>query len=123
MAFSEEMIEKVWLKAPTYSTNPKWAKDACGAWICKDSYGKDSEYGWTIDHIYPKALGGDDSEINLRPLHFANNKSKAHDFPYYDAAITSEVGGNIKLNHFKSIYKELFDKLKALYHFNINYPY
>lgn len=34
-----------------------------------------SAYGWEMDHIVPKALGGSDDYTNLRPLHHFMNAS------------------------------------------------
>jgi len=35
-----------------------------------------SRFGWTIDHILPKARGGTNALKNLRPLHWLNNAAK-----------------------------------------------
>ena len=50
--FSAEEIEQVWEKAlPQPRNNPDlFRKDYAGAWIRKDAYGEESEYGWEIDH-------------------------------------------------------------------------
>jgi hypothetical protein len=73
MSFSDETIRAVWQKG-TQTTNAKWKKDQCTAWIKWDDYGnRDSEYGWEIDHITPVADGGKDDLSNLRPLHWKNN--------------------------------------------------
>jgi len=76
MAWSEEMIQKVWEKAKKVENfNPdEWRKDECGAWIGRNKYGnRDSQYGWEIDHISPD---GADILSNLRPLQWENNVDK-----------------------------------------------
>ena len=59
-------------------------KDACGAWIQRSEYGNhNSQYGWDVDHVLPRALGGGNEDVNLRPMQWQNNLAKADDFPYY----------------------------------------
>ena len=43
-------------------------KDCCGAWIVKNEYGKQSPFGWEIDHVYPQVKGGDSNIYNLRTV-------------------------------------------------------
>lgn len=51
--------------------------DACGALIEWERYGDTaSKYGWEIDHIIPKSLGGTDAVTNLQPLQWQNNRAK-----------------------------------------------
>lgn len=95
MSFNENIIEAVWNKARKIPNNDKWRKDACGAWIYKDSYGLTSDGGWEIDHIYPKSMGGSDSLNNLQPLHWENNRGKGDNYPKYSCAITSKGTENV----------------------------
>ena len=69
--FSAEEIEQVWEKAlPQPRNNPDlFRKDYAGAWIRKDAYGEESEYGWEIDHVLPLSKGGTHDISNLLPLH------------------------------------------------------
>lgn len=76
MAFSEEIIQKVWEKGTIVpnSDKEKWRKDQCSAWINRNQYGnRNSIYGWEIDHITPISNGGGDELSNLRPMQWQNN--------------------------------------------------
>lgn len=76
MAFTEEIIQKVWEKGEVVPNNDKnnWRKDQCGAWIGRKQYGnRNSNYGWEIDHITPVSDGGTDELSNLRPMQWQNN--------------------------------------------------
>lgn len=80
MAFTDDIIERVWKKATIVQNNEstKFRKDQCGAWIARNQYGnRDSDYGWEIDHITPISKEGKDILSNLRPLHWENNLSKS----------------------------------------------
>jgi len=45
-----------------------WRLDAAGNRIRKASYGTQGKYGWEVDHIIPKALGGPDHPANYQAL-------------------------------------------------------
>lgn len=54
--------DEVWKKGEPSNKPDKWRKDHYGAWIKYNQYGKDSDYGWVVDHT-----------DNLRPLHYKTN--------------------------------------------------
>ena len=78
-SFDDATVQAVWEKGTVVPNRDKvfWRKDACGALIFRTYHGNtNSEYGWEIDHIYPKSkLGSSDLE-NLQPLQWENNRHK-----------------------------------------------
>lgn len=78
MAYSESLVQQVWERARAYSEidSGMWREDECGAWICRDHYGRDdSEFGWKIVNI---SAGAGDGAENLRPLHHSNSYDVAN---------------------------------------------
>ena len=57
-------------------------KDICGNWMRFDEHAKESDYGWEIDHILPRSLGGMSYIGNLQPLYWRNNRLKAETYPW-----------------------------------------
>jgi len=82
-AFDEAMVEAVWQKGDIDPGFPAdvFRKDICGATIHRQRHGQQVQWGWEIDHIRPVSEGGTDSIINLRPLHWANNRAKGDNYP------------------------------------------
>ena len=98
MAWSKEMIVKVWEKAFTVNgcDANEYRKDFTGAWIKFDQYGKTTnEFGWEIDHQNPIANGGSDLLGNLIPLQWENNRTKGDDYPKFKTSISSEGKKNV----------------------------
>lgn len=118
MTYSNEDIERIWQTARIVEGMDARMvrKDPCGAWIVRDKFGMpDNEYGWEIDHIFPRALGGDDNPVNLRPMHCANNRSKGDSYPSYIVAVTSDGKENIAVRRVLKVNKAKREVLDALY--------
>ena len=64
-----------WSKARLIPGWPSYRQDCDGRWICWSDYGKNGTYGWQIDHILPRSLGGSDLDHNLRARHWLGNTS------------------------------------------------
>ncbi|MFA7450573.1 MAG: HNH endonuclease signature motif containing protein [Bacteroidales bacterium] len=116
--FNDEIKNKVWEKGiieEGYDSNV-FRKDPCGAWIIKSEYGnQNSKFGWTIDHILPEALGGDDNLLNLRPMHWKNNIVKGDDYPIYKAVVQSKSNDNIQVNIQFTINEKTQARIDELY--------
>ena len=94
--------------------------DDCGAILKKSEYGKETDFGYTIDHMFPISKGGDDNIENLRLLHWKNNKLKGDDFPTfsYDTARTLENNAfrnESMLRARPTFAYDLLAKLRSLY--------
>ncbi|MFD0963239.1 HNH endonuclease signature motif containing protein [Pseudofulvibacter geojedonensis] len=96
--FSEDIINSVWEKAEIVNEGSKneWRQDYAGAWINKNQYGEESDYGWEIDHANPVSNGGGDELANLMPLNWRNNRTKSDDYPSFKTSVTSDGNKNIE---------------------------
>lgn len=115
--FTEDKIDLVWEKAKIIDGHDatKYRQDAAGAWIQRDEYGTEGNFGWEIDHIFPEALGGNENLANLQPLQWENNRTKADNFPSFSTSVSSD-GTNYTKNDQDWRFKDIFiDALKKLY--------
>ena len=74
-------VSKVWQKSKKIrGKSPNlYRKDPYGNVMYRNSYGKDSNLGWEIDHIRPKSKGGSDATRNLQALNTGINRCKGAD--------------------------------------------
>ena len=118
MSFSEEVKKQVWKKGSVISGYDEnlVRKDCCGAWIVWNKYGdRNDDYGWEIDHVYPKALGGEDDIENLRPMNWKNNESKGDDYPSYTASVKADGTMNVENLIQRTVNSTLQELIKRLY--------
>ena len=114
---TEETIERVWQRAGIMDgfDADMYRRDACGALIMRDKYGKVNPFGWEIDHIYPESRGGDDNIDNLRALHYMNNRSKRDDYPSYTATMTFDGQKNVEKVRNLTVNEQTRKKLQDIY--------
>ena len=76
---TKKQIQDTWEEAKSIRSkdNDVWRKDKYGNKIRFGSYGTQGEYGWEIDHKNPKSKGGGDTDKNLQPLHWEENRKKS----------------------------------------------
>ena len=97
MDISEAKLQQVWERAKeVYGYDAtKYRQDFAGAWIAYDEYGKQTDFGWNIDHKLPHAKGGTDALNNLWPLHWRNNMAKGDNYPNFTTIVSSNDRTNI----------------------------
>lgn len=95
---SKFVLYRVWNKAKAITGfDPDiWRKDFAGAWIRRDAFGKQGKYGWVIDHLKPKSIGGTDDLDNLNALHWMNNEEKGISYPEFCTSLSSDGNRNIE---------------------------
>lgn len=115
--FSEKQKQDAWSKAKVvegYDEN-KYRQDSAGAWMQRDLYGQEVDYGWEVDHMFPESLGGDKNPANLQSLHWNNNRTKSNDFPDYKTAISSKDNSNINKEESWRFVDSFIRNLKEIY--------
>lgn len=82
--FADPIVQAVWLKATPIASVDKNTnrKDICGKEIRLLEYGRQTPYGWEIDHKKPVAKGGGDELENLQPLYWETNREKTDTYPW-----------------------------------------
>lgn len=115
---NEDTIQEVWDRARTMEgfDPAMYRKDACGALIMRDKYGRTNPFGWEIDHVYPVSRGGDDQIENLRAFHYLNNRSKRDDYPSYTSSVTFNGMENIAKAKSLTVNEVLRQRISQLYH-------
>lgn len=128
MEYSEEELDIIWTKARSVSKEEDAKgrkKDVCGAWIERDKHGKEGDYGWEVDHIFPKIKAEENgiapelyNDIkNLRPLHHENNGSegKGDNYPKYTSKITAEGDVNIVKEQQYTVNEDVQKEIEELF--------
>lgn len=123
---NEELKDIVWQSACTIKgyTPSRIRQDACGAWIAYDDFNNyESMFGWEIDHIYPvlklEQLGVSkelwDNPLNIRALHWKNNRSKSSSYPMYTSAVIGYGDTNMEQQNVFWVSDPLQDSLRTLF--------
>lgn len=126
MEYSEEKKLYFWNLANTVEGEDpsKVRRDASGAIIHFEDYcNRDSEYGWEIDHVYPRHSLFEagvpveliNDEKNLRAINWKNNVSKGSDYPVYNTVVTAEGNSNIERCGTRVVNVETQKELSELY--------
>ncbi len=105
---NQERIDAVWAKAKKIrGESPDiYRRDSKGNRIRYASYGKQGDFGWEIDHIYPRAKGGQSSLSNLQPLQSKENKR-----------ISDKTKNKVTMSVIKNIYPiamDVYEERKTL---------
>ena len=99
-------------------------QDACGALIAYDDFNNHgSMFGWEIDHVYPihklKMLNVPEylwnNPLNLRALHWKNNRSKGTSYPMYISAVIGYGDTNMEQQNVFWVSDPLQDSLRHLF--------
>lgn len=116
----DSIVQSVWEKGIVVEgfDSSQIRKDSCGAFIVRTQYkNRNSDYGWEIDHVYPKSKGGDDNLVNLRPIQWENNVKKGDSFPDYETSVIGQENANIRTEGHYTVNQHLIEQLRQLYHF------
>lgn len=120
--FTDDKINAVWEKAKKIDgyDSDKYRQDVAGAWMQRDKYGKEENYGWEVDHMFPESLGGNENTANLQALQWENNRTKADNFPSYSTLVSSEGNKYIKKDQNWKFTDSFIATLKQIYPNNKN---
>ena len=85
MNLLEDLKRAAWAKtSPVSGQMNAWEfrKDCLGNLVRYNDYGKrHSPFGWELDYIKPRQLGGTTNPENLRALHWKSNAAKSDVVP------------------------------------------
>jgi 5-methylcytosine-specific restriction endonuclease McrA len=76
LPWTEQKKIAAWTACRTYLDWPPidWRIDRFGYLIRRSDHGKQTEYGWEVDHVVALALGGADTLDNVEALHWRKNR-------------------------------------------------
>ncbi|MCL4709574.1 HNH endonuclease [bacterium] len=83
-SIEESTKRRIWEKGTLIQgySEDIWRHDIYGSVMKYDEHGNTrSQYGWEIDHIMPRAKGGQTTWNNLQPLQWENNRRKGDSYP------------------------------------------
>lgn len=126
MDYTEEQKREYWERTSSVDgEDPQQVRrDASGAIIHYSKYkDRNSDYGWEIDHIYPKSLLEEakvpeeliNDPHNLRPMNWKNNVSKGCDYPSYTTVLTALGSKNVEKKGTRVVNADIQEDLKELY--------
>jgi len=85
MNLLEDLKRAAWSRtSPVAGQLNSWEfrKDCLGNLVRYQDYGRRaSPFGWELDHIKPRQLGGDSNSENLQVLHWKANAAKSDQIP------------------------------------------
>ena len=126
MEYTEEQIRDFWERANPVDGEDKneVRRDASGAIIHYSDYkNRNSDYGWEIDHIYPR-IRLEEAHVpevlicntrNLRPMNWKNNVSKGSDYPSYITVVTADGSKNVEKMGTRVVNAGIQEEIKELY--------
>jgi|JI61114C2RNA_FD_contig_21_16002591_length_432_multi_4_in_0_out_0_1 hypothetical protein len=119
MSWTNEQILAAWKNAsapPAGYDSSKYRLDSCGALIYWSSYGKTTDFGWQVDHVFPASKGGKEEHVNLRAMQYQNNGAKANNYPGYSCAVTFNGRTNSGIGATgRTVHQNTRNKLANLY--------
>lgn len=85
MTLLEDLKRAAWGRTSPVSGQPtawEFRKDCLGNLVRYADYGKrNSPFGWELDYIVPRALGGRSDPENLQALHWRANAARSENIP------------------------------------------
>ena len=65
-----------------------WRQDECGAWMCREHYGREGDFGWKIARV---KLDSEETAESVRPFHWRNGYDIGSGGP--QCAVTADRAG------------------------------